>query len=247
MANQGDLVPWPIVFHGKDVRTLIDERDKSMWFHAVDVGEVLAYSNIHQAIATTQVKTTRLKILDSIGRAQETIFISEQGLYKLAFRSNKPEAEEFTEKVAQLLTDIRTGKVLLRAVSQPLLAHLDRAQQVENSKMMNRLAYNAGGQKEAIRLNTIICEQVSDNGWPPKSYTDMAKASGWPSKHRTSAQEVLRHAEPHSACACSLTKNLLGLGVPESDAIDLAKGQKDFYKRLLAYVTPGELANKEGE
>jgi len=240
-ASTTDLVAWPIVFRGKDVRTMIDSRDKSMWFHAVDVGEVFAYGNIHDAIATARVKTTRLRISDSIGRSQETIFISEQGLYKLAFRSNKPEAEEFTDRVAQLLTDLRTGKLFLHAVSQPALAHLDPAQQKANSKMMNRLAYTNGGREEAMRLNIDICKRLSDNGWPPKGYTDWAKASGWPSKYRGSGQEVLRKAEPHSACVCSLAKNLLALGMPEAEVYDVAEGQKEFYKRVLPYAMPAEL------
>jgi prophage antirepressor-like protein len=236
-----DLVAWPIVFRGKDVRTMIDSRDKSMWFHAADTGEVLAYANIHDAIATTHVKTRQLRISDSIGRSRDTTFISEQGLYKLAFRSNKPEAEEFTDRVAQVLTDLRAGKLFLHPVSQPALAHLDPAQQKANSKTMNRLAYSAGGREEIMRLNISLCKRLSDNGWPPKGYTEWAKASGWPSKQRGSGQEVLRKAEPHSACVCSLAKNLLAMGMPEAEVYDVAEGQKDFYKRVLPYATPAEL------
>jgi len=240
------IVYWPLVFHGKDLRTAIDERDKSMLFHAGDLGEVLGYANIHDAIAKNRIKTTRLRFSDTIGRSQETIFISEQGMYKLAFRSNKPEAEEFTDKVAQILADLRAGRLTLRPTSQSIRAHMETRQQKENSKTINRLAYTEGGREEIVRLNANLCKKLSDNGWPPKDYKDWAKASGYPAKHRGSGQEVLRYAEPHSACACSLAKNLISMGVPETEAYEMAGGTKDFFKRLLPYATPAELISEEG-
>jgi len=47
---------------------------------------------------------------DPNGRIQKTTLINEAGLYKLAFRSNKPEADKFTNWVtSEVLPQIRNG------------------------------------------------------------------------------------------------------------------------------------------
>jgi prophage antirepressor-like protein len=49
---------------------------------------------------------------DSLGRPQKTVFINESAVYKMAFRSRKPEAEQFTDWIAgEVIPQIRkTGK-----------------------------------------------------------------------------------------------------------------------------------------
>jgi prophage antirepressor-like protein len=88
-------------------------RGDDPWFVAKDVATVLGVANSRDAIARLkESEKDDVGISDAIGRTQRTTIISEYALYKLAFRSNKPEAEAFTDWVAsEVLPAIRkTGE-----------------------------------------------------------------------------------------------------------------------------------------
>jgi prophage antirepressor-like protein len=224
---------WPFIFEGRDVRTAIDERDKTLWQHAGDVGEVLGLTNIHANLSSIKATWKRgIKTIDSTGRKQKQLFLRQQAVFKLAFRSRKPNAEAFTDRVAG-------------PRAQGLLEHANHAQQKRNSKALNRSAYMQGGKEGAIHQNAHICRQLSDKHLYPSDYKEWAKELGYPAKDRTSGQQVLRIMEPWSACSCSLVKNLLQLGIPEQEAFIMAEQQKAFYARLLRYATPQELVGDE--
>lgn len=87
-------------FESNDVRIILI--DKEPWFVAKDVFDALGISWSGSKvldILKDSWKMTR-EIHDSLGRPQTTWFINESAVYKIAFRSNKPEAEEFTDKIA---------------------------------------------------------------------------------------------------------------------------------------------------
>lgn len=83
----------------KEVRTIT--ANGQVWFMAKDVCEILEIVNVSDAVSRVadDAKCT-IGISDSIGRPHPTPFINEAGVYKLAFRSNKPEAEKFTDWLA---------------------------------------------------------------------------------------------------------------------------------------------------
>jgi len=62
------------------------------------------------------------EIPDSLGRSQSTTFLNEAGLYKFAFRSNKPEADKFTNWVAgEVLPQLRkTGRYSILGAGIPV-------------------------------------------------------------------------------------------------------------------------------
>jgi len=81
-------------------------------FKAKDIGELLEIKNIKDSIKHFTNKQKDVAVLtDSIGRRQESIMLTEQGLYKVLMKSRKPIAEKFQDWVCQVVEDIRkTGK-----------------------------------------------------------------------------------------------------------------------------------------
>lgn len=105
---------FPINYNNKTIRTI--NKKGEVWFVAKDVCEVLEIQNpsdtVTKCLDDDEVET--FYVTDSIGREQDTLIISESGLYSLIFRSNKPEARVFRKWVtAEVLPAIRkTGKYL---------------------------------------------------------------------------------------------------------------------------------------
>ena len=101
----------PVVFtfaETLDVRILIENGEPL--FCANDVCEVLGHGNPRQAIDThcDEDDVQKLDIIDALGRAQQTNFITEAGVYGLIFGSTKPEAKAFKRWVThELLPQLR--------------------------------------------------------------------------------------------------------------------------------------------
>lgn len=99
-------------YQSSPVRTISENGD--VWFAAVDVCKALGISwsgsKILRGFPDDWQRVVKLATLRR--GEQETVVISEPAVYKLAFRSNKPEADAFTNWVAsEVLPAIRkTGK-----------------------------------------------------------------------------------------------------------------------------------------
>ena len=104
---------------GAELRIIIDD-DQKIWFVAKDIGEMLELKNIKQNITELpdEVYNT-YPILDTLGRVQNTTIVSEGGLYRLVFKSRKPEAEAFVTWVTEeVLPQIRkTGSYSVKKES----------------------------------------------------------------------------------------------------------------------------------
>jgi len=101
-------------FQGQDIRIVIHNGEP--WFVAKDICEALGIANHRDAIASLpEHQKDYVGISDAIGRERITTIISEAALYKLAFRSNKEEAEVFTDWVASVVlpTIRKTGSYSL--------------------------------------------------------------------------------------------------------------------------------------
>ena len=87
----------------------ITDRDGAPWFVAKDVCNVLAIKQPVRAIEPLdEDEVSKIHVIDSIGRRQQTYIISESGLYALVIRSNKPEARKFRKWVTgEVLPSIR--------------------------------------------------------------------------------------------------------------------------------------------
>lgn len=99
----------PFQYHQKQVRVIQDDNDEP-WFVAKDVCNVLDISwRGQETLTRIKSKWKRCsEIPNTSGTSQKTIIIKEPALYKLAFRSNKQEAEDFTDWLAEdVLPQIR--------------------------------------------------------------------------------------------------------------------------------------------
>ncbi len=77
-------------------------------FRASDIGEVLEITHIRTSIQDfDSSEKNGVRIMDIMGRKQETTFLTEKGLYKLLFKSRKPIAKQFTDWVCEVIKEIR--------------------------------------------------------------------------------------------------------------------------------------------
>lgn len=100
-------------FEGKrDVRVQVINGDP--WFCLKDVCEVLTIANSRRVASEVldQGGVRKAYITDYLGREQEAAFVSEPNLYRVIFRSNKPEARQFQDWVFNIVlpTIRKTGR-----------------------------------------------------------------------------------------------------------------------------------------
>lgn len=99
-------------------------------FRAGDIGEVLGMSNIRSHITDFDESEKVVKHIDTRGGNQSVTFLTEKGLYKILFKSNKPIAKQFQDWVCDVIKEIRLkGKYDLE---QKLQQHLQEIQNKEN-------------------------------------------------------------------------------------------------------------------
>ena len=106
--NHMTYIPNPFEFSHKPVRTAVDAAGL-VWFCAKDVCEVLEIDwSGSKTLRSMPENWRRVGYLPTPQGDQEAVFVSEAGLYRLAFRSNKPEAVRFTNWVCEeVLPSIR--------------------------------------------------------------------------------------------------------------------------------------------
>lgn len=92
-----------------DYSVRVVEIDDQPWFVLKDVCEILGIQQTTRvAERLDEDEVSQIHITDSLGRKQESLIISESGLYAAILRSDKPEAEPFRKWVtAEVLPSIR--------------------------------------------------------------------------------------------------------------------------------------------
>lgn len=76
-----------------EIRTV--EENGKILFCGSDVAKVLGYARPNDAISAHCRGTAKHRIMDSIGREQEMLFITEGDIYRLVAKSKLPGADEF--------------------------------------------------------------------------------------------------------------------------------------------------------
>lgn len=77
-------------------------------FQANQIGKLLEIKNIHESIKNyDKDEKDEISFADSIGRIQQTTFLTEFGLYKLLFKSTKPIAKTFQKWVFNVIKELR--------------------------------------------------------------------------------------------------------------------------------------------
>ena len=113
------------IFHFREqqVRTILI--DGNPWFVIADACKVLEIANVGNAISRLDQDGIRqADVIDSIGRSQQTTVGNEPNLYRLIFRSDKPQAKAFQDWVyGEVLPAIRkTGSYSLTSRQQEVPA-----------------------------------------------------------------------------------------------------------------------------
>lgn len=115
------------IFEERNVRMIWNSDKTEVWFNASDVGDELGIINIRDTLRNID-RTERKKItndmLSGVGNIYtrnfqtalnnygET-FVSEEAVYNMSFRSNKPEAKLFTKWVTKVLKYIRINEYFI--------------------------------------------------------------------------------------------------------------------------------------
>ena len=109
------------IFEERNVRMIWNQKRTEIWFSAEDVGEELGMTNIRMVLSNIDrsekkkfknedisgVSKVYSRNFDSLLNNYGETFISEEAVYNISFRSNKPEAKLFTKWVTKVLRQIR--------------------------------------------------------------------------------------------------------------------------------------------
>jgi anti-repressor protein len=110
MNSQGSTAIQAFVFPETKhkVRVIIDKHGNPLWV-TKDVCSVLGLDNVTWALKKLdEDEFSTAKVIDAMGREQETYVVNESGLYSLIMTSRKPEAKAFKKWVtAEVLPSIR--------------------------------------------------------------------------------------------------------------------------------------------
>lgn len=151
------------IWNGYEIRFV--EKEPGEWCAvAVDTCKALGLSQVTRAINGLKDGVTNSKVIDSLGRTQEVNVLNEKAIYKLIFKSRKPEAEAFQDWVCDVLKNLRQSSGL---EGFQIFRMLDKEHQ---KKAMAKL--QAGLRKpvriDFIKANTIANKAVSSMFGYPK-------------------------------------------------------------------------------
>jgi anti-repressor protein len=132
-----DLTVFSYADTGAGVRTVV--RDEEAWFVASDITGILGYGGgARNAIARLPERMKGVEEINTPGGAQRMTVVSEAGAYRLAMRSNLPDAERFQDWIAEdVIPAIRkTGRyevapAIPQTYADALQLAADQARQIE--------------------------------------------------------------------------------------------------------------------
>lgn len=167
------------------------------WFPAIQVAEILGYSNPRDAVERHTKKRGVVKhdVIDKLGRKQNKKFIDEGNLYRLITRSKLPQADEFEEWVFEdVLPSIR--KHGLYATDNVI------EQTIQNPDYIIHVLTEFKKEREG----RLVAEQQVNELKPKATYYDLVLQN-------KSLLSVSKIAKDYGMSARSLNKLLHSLGV----------------------------------
>ena len=142
-------------FGAHEVREL--ERDGEPWFVAKDVGLALGLDNHREALRGLSEDERGSVVLTTLGGKQELSLVNEPGLYRLVFRSRKPEAEKFKRWIAhEVLPSIRNRGVY---VLESRVAELSQKVAVRTDMYFGAMADLRKANERYRRSHTPVSER----------------------------------------------------------------------------------------
>ena len=203
------------IYSNKPIEVLCDDNGDAFFkaqevFNALD----LTWRNIPSSLGTRGVSDNEIRRglkLNHQGNSEVTpqhaVYISEIAMYKLAFRSNKPEANKFTHWAASVIKELREKGSY--SISSPIVMqkHYSEDYQKDNSKKINSKNFIEGGAKQTIEYNTK--NMVLHTGKTPSEIKEIGLKSGLKKSECTSGKEVVRKLRPEVAAGMSFTDSLV--------------------------------------
>ena len=174
----------------KNVRMIWNHRKDEYWFHAGDLGEELGIIQINSTLRNIDSEFKRKfknldisqvhnmhnsKVQKAYNRNFEKplyntgeVFVSEEAVYNLAFRSNKPEAKLFTIWVSRVLKELRVKGYYIADKKD------ERWLGIREESKTNNTEYNTAikmlvdyalqnGSKNAKRYYTIYAKEIRNS------------------------------------------------------------------------------------
>ena len=202
------------------------------YFCLKDVCDILEISNPRDILTRLDRAGVGLTDVSYDSGTKHLNFINEPNLYRVIFRSDKPEAKNFQDWVFEdvLPTIRKTGKYNINE-SNYVMEQTDTKHQKQNSKDINTKNYEQGGAEQTIKYNFMNC--LLTTGKTPQQVKQFGKEQGLKSNQRSSAKEVLRNLEPEKACAMSLTDEFTKRGMDLKEAYELTKNSIPIYAGLI--------------
>jgi hypothetical protein len=121
-----------------------------------------------------------------------------------------------------------------------LSSHVVWANQVQNSKDVNKHCVHIGGKQAVIAYNIKNC--TIQSGRTPSEWKKIGREEGMSTRTCGSAKEILRFKAPHIACGMSLSDELIAGGAKQDDGISIGKDAQPIFQRIIALgITPPEL------
>lgn len=150
-AHDVRTLPNAFLFSQAEVRTAVDERGES-WFCAKDVCQALEikWSGAGNTLKSLPEHWVMVSPHETIKGVRDTHFISEPGLYRLIFRSNKPKAVEFADWVCE--------EVLPAIRKQGFYGQVTPQQQIQLSNLMLKLLAKLTS-KDAF-IHTLVTKRL---------------------------------------------------------------------------------------
>jgi prophage antirepressor-like protein len=150
-----DLIPF--LFGDHPVRIHLDDDDQPWWV-AKDVCAVLGLQNISNAVGRLQAGEKGVRQADNL------LIINESGLYRLIFRSDKPDARRFQDWVFNdVLPAIRkTGKYEVTPASERYPELRAIVELVEATAEARVIAEDAKAEAARARQAALVAETKAD-------------------------------------------------------------------------------------
>ena len=89
-----------LTFNDSSVRMILDDNGRPMW-PVSDLADVLGVANSRRVVGRFPESEKGVRTVYTLGGEQEMLCVYESGLYRLIFKSRKPEAEKFQNFIFQ--------------------------------------------------------------------------------------------------------------------------------------------------
>lgn len=143
-------------WNGYKIR-FVEREPGEWWAVASDVTKALGLKQVTRALSGLKDGVTTSKVIDTLGREQEANIINEKAVYRLVFKSRKPEAEAFQDWIFDVIRTLRQQTGL---EGFQIFRMLDKEhQRAAMTKLSQSLRQPA--RVDFIKANTIANKAVS--------------------------------------------------------------------------------------